>query len=118
MPADEPTASEPAASSYFESIDLTTRGQKQAKRESGQFLKEPDPALDSITSEDLPDIVYQAFRAMGWTELMPVQQKAIPYLLEGRELIVQARTGTGKTGAFLLPVPVRAWTISSRPSRR
>ncbi|PSQ92750.1 MAG: ATP-dependent helicase [Bacteroidetes bacterium SW_4_67_19] len=104
MPADEPTASEPAASSYFESIDLTTRGQKQAKRESGQFLKEPDPALDSITSEDLPDIVYQAFRAMGWTELMPVQQKAIPYLLEGRELIVQARTGTGKTGAFLLPL--------------
>jgi ATP-dependent RNA helicase DeaD len=104
MPADEPTASEPAASSYFESIDLTTRGQKQAKRESGQFLKEPDPALDSITSEDLPDIVYQAFRAMGWTELMPVQQKAISYLLEGRELIVQARTGTGKTGAFLLPL--------------
>ncbi|PSQ80517.1 MAG: ATP-dependent helicase [Bacteroidetes bacterium QS_8_68_15] len=103
----EPTASpssEPAASSYFESVDLTTRGQKQAERESGQFLQEPDPALDATTAEDLPDIVYQAFRAMGWTELMPVQQKAIPYLLGGRELIVQARTGTGKTGAFLLPL--------------
>jgi ATP-dependent RNA helicase DeaD len=35
---------------------------------------------------------------------MPVQQKAIPYLLEGQDLIVQSRTGSGKTGAFLLPL--------------
>ena len=35
---------------------------------------------------------------------MPVQAKAIPYVLEGRDLMVQSRTGSGKTGAFVLPI--------------
>jgi ATP-dependent RNA helicase DeaD len=35
---------------------------------------------------------------------MPVQARAIPYLLDGRDMIIQARTGSGKTGAFLLPL--------------
>ncbi len=40
----------------------------------------------------------------GWTELMPVQARAIPYLLAGRDMLIQARTGSGKTGAFMLPM--------------
>ena len=35
---------------------------------------------------------------------MPVQSKAIPYLLAGHEMMIQARTGSGKTGAFVLPM--------------
>ena len=35
---------------------------------------------------------------------MPVQSQAIPYLLAGRDLVIQARTGSGKTAAFLLPM--------------
>ena len=35
---------------------------------------------------------------------MPVQEKAVPYLLDGRDMIVQSRTGSGKTGGFLLPL--------------
>src|SRR5688500_17279657 len=35
---------------------------------------------------------------------MPVQARAIPYLLAGRNMMIQARTGSGKTGAFLLPM--------------
>ncbi|MFW5722849.1 MAG: DEAD/DEAH box helicase [Desulfohalobiaceae bacterium] len=35
---------------------------------------------------------------------MPVQKKTIPYLLAGRDIMVQARTGSGKTGAFVLPL--------------
>ncbi len=35
---------------------------------------------------------------------MPVQARAIPYLLAGREMMIQARTGSGKTGAFILPM--------------
>ncbi|MBU2610750.1 MAG: DEAD/DEAH box helicase [Chloroflexi bacterium] len=35
---------------------------------------------------------------------MPVQARTIPYLLAGREMMVQARTGSGKTGAFILPM--------------
>jgi ATP-dependent RNA helicase DeaD len=39
----------------------------------------------------------------GWPSPMRVQAKAIPYLMAGRDLIVQSRTGSGKTGAFMLP---------------
>ena len=40
----------------------------------------------------------------GWPALMPVQARAIPYLRAGRDVMIQARTGSGKTGAFLLPL--------------
>jgi ATP-dependent RNA helicase DeaD len=40
----------------------------------------------------------------GWTELMPVQARALPYLLAGRELMVQSRTGSGKTGGLSFAV--------------
>jgi ATP-dependent RNA helicase DeaD len=41
---------------------------------------------------------------LGWKDPMPVQQRVIPLMLSGRDLIVQARTGSGKTGAFGLPI--------------
>jgi ATP-dependent RNA helicase DeaD len=40
----------------------------------------------------------------GWTKLMPVQRRAMPYLMDKRDLMVQSRTGSGKTGAFVLPI--------------
>ncbi|HET9232687.1 MAG TPA: DEAD/DEAH box helicase, partial [Candidatus Eisenbacteria bacterium] len=46
----------------------------------------------------------EAAARVGWTSLMPVQAKAIPYLLAKRDLMIQSRTGSGKTGAFILPL--------------
>ena len=45
---------------------------------------------------------------------MPVQSQAIPYLLAGRDLVIQARTGSGKTAAFLLPMLERLDTTADR----
>jgi ATP-dependent RNA helicase DeaD len=65
---------------------------------------EPADSLPELRLEDLPDHLIRAVRSMGWSELMPVQAKAIPYILAGRDLMVQSRTGSGKTGAFVLPI--------------
>src|SRR5204863_1581075 len=45
-----------------------------------------------------------ALTALGYEEPTPIQREAIPPLLEGRDLIGQAATGTGKTAAFTLPL--------------
>lgn len=67
-------------------------------------LVEPENALPDISLLELPAVAQEAAAKAGWTRLMPVQAKAIPYLLAGRDLMVQSRTGSGKTGAFLLPI--------------
>ena len=51
----------------------------------------------------LPAPLVQAVRAAGWTEPTPIQAKAIPVILQGNDLIGNAPSGSGKTGAFLLP---------------
>src|SRR3954469_12658817 len=49
---------------------------------------------------ELTDVV----SALGYEEPTPVQRETIPLLLEGRDLLGQAATGTGKTAAFALPL--------------
>jgi ATP-dependent RNA helicase DeaD len=53
---------------------------------------------------DLPDDVLAGIGDLGWHDPMPVQERVIPLMRAGRDLIVQARTGSGKTGAFGLPI--------------
>src|SRR5882672_11141215 len=50
-----------------------------------------------------PEIV-SALTALGYEEPTPIQQQTIPPLIEGRDLLGQAATGTGKTAAFALPI--------------
>jgi ATP-dependent RNA helicase DeaD len=57
-----------------------------------------------LTFDQLPESLKAGAARVGWTTLMPVQSKALPRLLAGRDIMIQARTGSGKTGAFLLPM--------------
>ncbi len=50
-----------------------------------------------------PDL-YEGLSAMGFRNATPVQQEAIPLILSKKDLIACAQTGTGKTGAYLLPI--------------
>ena len=66
-------------------------------------IEEPEDHLPEVSLADLPETMQKAVKSVGWNSLMPVQAKAIPYILAQRDLIVQSRTGSGKTGAFILP---------------
>jgi ATP-dependent RNA helicase DeaD len=52
----------------------------------------------------LPDYLLKAVKDLGYETPSPIQSQAIPPLLEGRDLLGQAQTGTGKTAAFALPI--------------
>ena len=53
---------------------------------------------------ELDKRIIKAVTEMGYEEMTPIQQMAIPLLLEGRDIIGQAQTGTGKTAAFGIPL--------------
>jgi ATP-dependent RNA helicase RhlE len=63
---------------------------------------------------NLDKTVLQALDAMNFDECTPVQEQAIPIILEGRDLIAVAQTGTGKTAAFLLPI-INKLSIEKHP---
>ena len=56
--------------------------------------------------EDLKLIepILKALKTEGYTHPTPIQQQAIPVLLEGKDLLGCAQTGTGKTAAFAIPI--------------
>jgi ATP-dependent RNA helicase DeaD len=54
--------------------------------------------------DELPEEIQAGVRQLGWAEPMPVQARVIPAMREGRDLIVKAMTGSGKTGAFGIPL--------------
>jgi ATP-dependent RNA helicase RhlE len=60
-----------------------------------------------FTKLGLPAPIVQGVRAAGYTEPTPIQQRAIPIILAGHDLVGAAQTGTGKTAAFVLPILAR-----------
>ncbi len=53
---------------------------------------------------DLNPNILRAIEEMGFEEMSPIQAKAIPVILEGKDVVGQAQTGTGKTAAFGIPL--------------
>ena len=58
----------------------------------------------SFSSLGLSAELLRAVTEQGYTEPTPVQARAIPVVLSGRDLLAAAQTGTGKTAGFTLPV--------------
>ena len=58
----------------------------------------------SFNSLGLSDALLKAISKKGYTSPSPIQQKAIPPVLEGKDVLASAQTGTGKTAAFTLPI--------------
>ena len=64
---------------------------------------------------DLPPEILAAIESVGYEAPTPIQARAIPPLLEGKDLLGQAQTGTGKTAAFALPGLARIDLSLRRP---
>ena len=75
----------------------------------------PTDSITRFSDLALSDPVLQAIDKVGYEAPTPIQAAAIPPLLEGRDLLGQAQTGTGKTAAFALPLLSRLDLDHHRP---
>jgi ATP-dependent RNA helicase DeaD len=66
-------------------------------------MNSPQP-IDKFSDLALSPEMFQALEKVGYERPSPIQAKTIPLLLEGKDVIGQAQTGTGKTAAFALPL--------------
>ena len=67
-----------------------------------------EEALDEVSVDfdtlDLPVELNDAIARLGFTSCTPVQSEVLPFSLDGRDIVAQAQTGTGKTAAFLISI--------------
>ena len=78
---------------------------------------ERDYILTSFTDLRLSEPLLKALAAEGYDKPTPIQARAIPSLLEGKDLLGIAQTGTGKTAAFALPILERLSKHADRPAK-
>ncbi|RKZ04068.1 ATP-dependent helicase [Candidatus Fermentibacteria bacterium] len=81
------------------------------------FHLEPAAKTPEGVFGSLIPAIQQAVSVEGYVTPTPIQEQCIPHLLEGRDLIGTAQTGTGKTAAFTLPLLQRLARHSRRPRR-
>ncbi len=77
-----------------------------AKKPSDRPRKDPEQpeGRKLFRFEDLPDHLSKNVERQGWKKPLPVQEQVVPMLMGGRDVVVQSRTGSGKTAAFVLPL--------------
>jgi superfamily II DNA/RNA helicase len=78
----------------------------------------------TFASLGLPNPILKGVRAAGLTEPTAIQSRSIPVILQGNDLIGAAQSGSGKTGAYILPIlarlldsPTRLRAIVLTPTR-
>ena len=69
----------------------------------------------NYSDAQMNESILKAVTEMGFEVMTPIQEQAIPVLLEGRDVIGQAQTGTGKTAAFAIPMIERIDENIKRP---
>jgi len=102
-----------------------------------EAVKQPQLPKDAVNNADVEvadeasfeslgvcEELCQAVKLMKWTKPTRIQQEAIPWALQGRDIIGLAETGSGKTGAFALPIvqrllddPQRFYAVCLAPTR-
>lgn len=76
----------------------------EADAEDAEKESEPKKPENGFETLGLPDKVVEAVKRVGFEQPSPIQAQTIPLLMQGRDVVGLAQTGTGKTAAFALPV--------------
>jgi ATP-dependent RNA helicase DeaD len=87
------SSKEPKVNKYITKID----------NDSARAIPE-DEQLKPMTLDESPPEIQEACKSAKWDSLMDVQSKTLPYFMAKKDIMVQSRTGSGKTGAFILPM--------------
>ena len=75
--------------------------------------------MDTFESFSLPKPINDAIQKMGFTTPTPIQSKSIPLVIEGKDVVSMAQTGSGKTAAYLIPTLTRLLTqVESTPVKK
>uniref|UniRef100_A0A914PRQ7 RNA helicase n=1 Tax=Panagrolaimus davidi TaxID=227884 RepID=A0A914PRQ7_9BILA len=83
------------------------------KAKSKPVIEEETTTESGFSQFDLDERILKAIGELGWEKPTQVQQSLIPLALEGKNILARARTGSGKTAAFLLPIIQNVVQISS-----
>lgn len=75
----------------------------------------PDSVIETFEQLGLPESILQSLKAVGYEKPSPIQASTIPLLMENRDVLGQAQTGTGKTAAFALPLVAQIDIKQSSP---
>ncbi|KLU03214.1 DEAD-box ATP-dependent RNA helicase CshA [Rhodopirellula islandica] len=99
-----------------EETNPPAQSSESAKAEVSPQSNEPaEPAEPLFRDLDLRKEVQKAVAASGYDKPTPIQAEIIPYMLDGRDVLAQSQTGTGKTAAFALPILSRVDVRNRRP---
>ncbi len=88
------------------------RGQKQGSFDPTLLIKKAEPKVEkkeyipthAFSDFDVDHRLKQNVKAKGYKQPTPIQDQAIPHILNGKDVVGIANTGTGKTAAFLIPL--------------
>jgi len=88
-------------------------------RVKGNDIPKPCATFSSMgISKVVRNVILQNIEKSSWKEPTPIQMQAIPALLQGRDLLATAPTGSGKTGAFVIPILSKLGDLSSSTTRQ
>jgi len=90
-------------------MDLNEMRINEIDNENGS--DDDDKQVPNFSDMALDDRVLMAILNLGWLEPTPIQESAIPLILEGKDVLAKARTGSGKTGAYAIPLLSRVLSM-------